>query len=171
MEGKKRRYFDRDISWLAFNKRVLQESLDKSVPIYERISFLSIFSSNLEEFYQVRVASNRMALERAIKKGDKDEVRLKRESFKALTDEVKSQEELFRQAWEEVMVPDLFEAGVKVFTHAEEFTGKIRAFVERYFEEEVFPYLSAGAGEPQPYECLCTRQANLPCRLCATPFG
>ena len=56
MEGKKRRYFDRDISWLAFNKRVLQESLDKSVPIYERISFLSIFSSNLEEFYQVRVA-------------------------------------------------------------------------------------------------------------------
>ncbi|MDY3885535.1 polyphosphate kinase 1 [Porphyromonas somerae] len=141
MEGKKRRYFDRDISWLAFNKRVLQESFVKSVPIYERISFLSIFSSNLEEFYQVRVASNRMALERAIKKGDKAEVSLKRESFKALTDEVKSQEELFRQAWEEVMVPDLFEAGVKVFTHAEEFTGKIRAFVERYFEEEVFPYL------------------------------
>ncbi|CQB86810.1 Polyphosphate kinase [Chlamydia trachomatis] len=141
MEGRNSRYFDRDISWLAFNKRVLMESLDRSVPIYERISFLSIFSSNLEEFYQVRVASNRAALDRAIGRGDEAEVALKHESFKALTDEVKSQEELFRQAWEEVMVPDLFEAGVKVFTHAEEFAGKIRAFVERYFEEEVFPYL------------------------------
>lgn len=135
------RYFDRDISWLAFNKRVLMESLDRSVPIYERLNFISIFSSNLEEFYQVRVASDRASLARAKEKGAGEEYLRKHATFVELTEEVKRQEELFREAWEDVMVPDLDEAGLRIYTHAEEFKGKTREFVEHYFEEEVFPYL------------------------------
>ena len=53
------RYFKRDVSWLSFNYRVLMEAEDASLPIYERIKFLSIYSSNLEEFYEIRVAEHR----------------------------------------------------------------------------------------------------------------
>ena len=52
-------YFNREISWLSFNHRVLQEAKDKSVPLFERIKFLAIYSSNLDEYYRVRVAALR----------------------------------------------------------------------------------------------------------------
>lgn len=135
------RYFDRDISWLAFNKRVLLETLDKSVPIYERINFLSIFSSNLEEFYQVRVASDRAAIDKERKEGDKSKAELRLIGLQKLTDEVKRQEELFRHSWEDVMVADLREGGVEVITDAKQFKGKIREFVDKFFDEEVYPFL------------------------------
>ena len=56
---KKYGYFKRDISWLSFNYRVLLEAADATLPIYERIRFLSIYASNLEEFYEIRVADQR----------------------------------------------------------------------------------------------------------------
>ena len=56
------KYFKRDLSWLSFNYRVLLEAEDASLPIYERIKFLSIYSSNLEEFYEIRVAEHRTAI-------------------------------------------------------------------------------------------------------------
>ena len=52
-------YFKRDISWLSFNYRVLLEALDERLPLYERINFISIYSSNLEEFYKIRVADHK----------------------------------------------------------------------------------------------------------------
>ena len=55
-------YYDKELSWLSFNERVLQEAADSSVPIIERIRFLGIFSSNLDEFFQVRVAKIRRKL-------------------------------------------------------------------------------------------------------------
>ena len=53
------RFIPRDTSWLSFNHRVLQEAKDPSVPLYERIKFLAIYSSNLDEFFRVRVAAMR----------------------------------------------------------------------------------------------------------------
>ena len=53
------RYFKRDISWLSFNYRVLLEAEDETLPLYERINFISIYSSNLEEFYKIRVADHK----------------------------------------------------------------------------------------------------------------
>lgn len=53
------KYFKRDISWLSFNYRVLLEAEDDALPVYEWIKFLSIYSSNLEEFYEIRVAEHR----------------------------------------------------------------------------------------------------------------
>jgi polyphosphate kinase len=54
---KQKRYFNRDLSWLSFNYRVLQEAKDPRVPLYERIKFFAIYSSNLDEFYRIRVAA------------------------------------------------------------------------------------------------------------------
>ena len=59
MEEQGYKYFKRDISWLSFNYRVLVEADDSSLPVYERIRFLSIYASNLEEFYDVRVSEHR----------------------------------------------------------------------------------------------------------------
>ncbi|MBT8382252.1 MAG: hypothetical protein KJO59_07830, partial [Ignavibacteria bacterium] len=58
----KQKYFNRELSWLSFNHRVLQEAKDKSVPLFERLKFLAIYSSNLDEFFRVRVASLRSLL-------------------------------------------------------------------------------------------------------------
>ena len=58
----KNKYFDRELSWLSFNYRVLQEAKDKNVPPLERLKFLAIYSSNLDEFFRVRVASLRSLL-------------------------------------------------------------------------------------------------------------
>src|SRR5690606_3123940 len=66
------RYFNRELSWLSFNARVLQEAADPAVPLFERLGFLAIFSSNLDEFFRVRVASLRSLL------------RLKKKAVKAL---------------------------------------------------------------------------------------
>ena len=57
MASGKKKYVNREISWLSFNQRVLQEAADKTVPLLERLKFLGIFSSNLDEFYRVRVAT------------------------------------------------------------------------------------------------------------------
>ena len=61
-------YFNRDISWLSFNHRVLLEADDDTLPLFERINFIAIYSSNLEEFYQVRVAEHK-----AVASGGKSE--------------------------------------------------------------------------------------------------
>ena len=68
MENKQYRYFKRDISWLSFNYRVLLEAKDTRLPIYERIKFLSIYSSNLEEFYKIRVSGYHSSLLESIKR-------------------------------------------------------------------------------------------------------
>ncbi len=76
----KRKIIVRDISWLAFNGRVLQEAGDETVPLSERIRFLGIFSSNLDEFFRVRVAT----LKRMIELGNKANMHLEQTPEKIL---------------------------------------------------------------------------------------
>ena len=77
-------YFKRDISWLSFNYRVLLEADDDSLPLYERINFISIYSSNLEEFYKIRVAEHK-----AIASGGQSDDMTQEEYRKAAVDAVK----------------------------------------------------------------------------------
>lgn len=134
-------FFDRDVSWLSFNKRVLMEALDEQVPLYERLNFLSIFSSNLEEFYQVRVASLRAEILKMTQPELAEKRNNKLRTLGEITSEVKEQEALFKHAWEDVMVKDLSQAGVDIITHYHHFKGKTKSFVEQYFREEIFPFL------------------------------
>lgn len=91
MDASNYRYFNRDLSWLSFNYRVLLEAKDERLPVYERIKFLSIYSSNLEEFYKVRVSRYHNKLLKSIKDDEAT-----REALQILTEinkEVTTQEE------------------------------------------------------------------------------
>lgn len=80
-------YFKRDISWLSFNYRVLLEALDERLPLYERINFISIYSSNLEEFYKIRVADHK-AVASGATESDEETVQSARELVEEINKEV-----------------------------------------------------------------------------------
>lgn len=134
----KYQYFKRDISWLSFNHRVLLEAKDKSLPVYERIKFLSIFSSNLEEFYKVRVSGYHSSLLEAIKEESVDE------ALKTLSEihtEVTQQEEAYYRIFNDEILNELKENNIILY-QSDEVMPFHRDFVTKYFNEEVFPYLA-----------------------------
>src|SRR3982074_3390346 len=98
----KHKIIPRDISWLAFNARVLQEAADETVPLKERIKFLGIFSNNLDEFFRVRVAT----LKRMSEVGNKANMHLEAEPEKIL-DEIQlivlNQQSEFNRIWEGIL--------------------------------------------------------------------
>ena len=98
-----RKTIERDISWLAFNARVLQEAADPSVPLKEKIKFLGIFSNNLDEFFRVRVA----ALKRMIRYGKKARMHLE-ESPQKILDAIQlivlEQQAEFNRIWNNILV-------------------------------------------------------------------
>ena len=98
-------YFKRDLSWLSFNYRVLLEAEDDTLPIYERIKFLSIYSSNLEEFYEIRVAEHRGVI---MKKNYSEESAAEaEETLAAITREVNRQQRDYYRIFSEKILPEL----------------------------------------------------------------
>ena len=112
-------YFKRDISWLSFNYRVLLEATDEHLPLYERINFISIYSSNLEEFYKIRVADHK-AVASGATESDEETVQSARE----LVEEI----------------PALRRNHIIFYQdrHVEPFH---QQFIKDFFREEIFPYL------------------------------
>ena len=134
MPHDKKKTIARDISWLSFNARVLQEAADPSVPLRERIKFLGIFSNNLDEFFRVRVAT----LKRMIQFGTKGNMHLEADPQQIL-DEIQmivlNQQSEFNRIWEDVQ-KQLNEQ--KIFLKTEkELSPEQQEFVRNYFEEEV----------------------------------
>jgi polyphosphate kinase len=132
----KRKTIARDVSWLSFNARVLQEAADPAVPLKERIRFLGIFSNNLDEFFRVRVAT----LKRMIQYGSKGNMHLEADPQQIL-DEIQmivlNQQSEFNRIWEDVL-KQLNEQ--KIFLRTEkELTVKQQDFVRNYYDEEVSP--------------------------------
>mgnify|MGYP000894004865 FL=1 len=132
------RYFNRDLSWLSFNYRVLLEAKDERLPIYERIKFLSIYSSNLEEFYKIRVSGYHNTLLKSIKDDNAT-----KEALRILTEinkEVTAQEEEYYRIFHDCILPELKKNHIILYQtdRVEPFH---KTFVEKYFNEEVFPYL------------------------------
>ena len=133
------RYFKRDVSWLSFNYRVLLEAEDASLPIYERIKFLSIYSSNLEEFYEIRVAEHRgVIMKKNFVEESADEAE---ETLAAITREVNRQQRDYYRIFYERILPELNRQNIFLYQdeHPQPFH---EAFVRDFFNEEVFPFLS-----------------------------
>lgn len=132
------RYFKRDISWLSFNFRVLMEASDKSLPILERINFISIYTSNLEEFYKIRIAEHK-AVVSARRESDEtiEEAEL---LIDEITEEVNRQLEYRIRIFEREIIPEL-EANRLIFYQNHKVKPFHLDFVNRFFREEIFPYL------------------------------
>lgn len=131
-------YFKRDISWLSFNYRVLMEARDESLPIYERIKFLSIYSSNLEEFYKVRVSGYHSSILKSIRRDESEEEAL--QVLAQINQEVTAQEKEYYHIFNETILPELERNNIILY-QTEKVHPFHRAFVEKFFNEEVFPYL------------------------------
>ncbi|MGZ3859998.1 MAG: polyphosphate kinase 1 [Flavisolibacter sp.] len=134
MANSKRKTIPRDISWLSFNARVLQEAADPSVPLRERIRFLGIFSNNLDEFFRVRVAT----LKRMIQFGSKAKMHLETDPEIILEEiqmTVLNQQSEFNRIWDHILV-ELREHHIHLITE-KELDEEQKKFVQEYYEEEV----------------------------------
>ncbi|WP_282080590.1 polyphosphate kinase 1 [Aquimarina algiphila] len=130
-----KKYYNRDLSWLRFNHRVLQEAEDKNNPLYERIKFLAIFSSNLDEFFKVRVSDIRK-----IKKLDKS-LRKKlitkpNKLLKQIKKQVHIQQEEFGNLFTNHILPELKKEGIELIRY-EDFTSSQKEFAEHYYQENL----------------------------------
>ncbi|MEM6726290.1 MAG: polyphosphate kinase 1, partial [Bacteroidota bacterium] len=126
----------RDTSWLSFNHRVLQEAQDASVPLYERIKFLAIYSSNLDEFFQVRVSWLRRFKE--LKKSTRKallNVKPKKE-LKNIQAIVASQQEELGKTFREVILPELGQQGIFLVNNSE-FNDVQKVFAKQYYEDHL----------------------------------
>lgn len=139
MNTAKYRYFERDLSWLAFNYRVLQEAKDKTSPLYERIKFLAIYNNNLEEFYKVRVAEHRSILTIDSTETQSEQVEKARQVLDRIHQEVTRQLTEFTEIFGEIL-PELESHNIILCDH-NNFNKEHQNYIEQYFNEEVLPYL------------------------------
>ena len=138
MENNQYSYFKRDISWLSFNYRVLLEARDERLPVYERIKFLAIYSSNLEEFYKIRVSGYHTSLLESIKHDESVEEAMK--TIAQINKEVTAQEKEYDDIFHEMILPELERNGIILY-QTERVKPFHQEFVSNYFNEEIFPYL------------------------------
>lgn len=134
MHRTRRDFIARDISWLSFNGRVLQEAEDDTVPLRERIKFLGIFSNNLDEFFRVRVA----ALKRMVNLGAKAKMHLETSPaaiLERIQDIVIEQQKTFDRVWNDIL-RDLKKEKIFLFTE-KQLNREQQKFVLNYFNEEV----------------------------------
>jgi polyphosphate kinase len=146
------RFLNRELSWLDFNARVLAEGFDERNPLLERLKFLAIFSSNLDEFYMVRVAGLRRQVSARVDKTPPDGLNATAQ-LDLIDARVREMLEQARRALHELLLPALAERGVRLLT-VDELTTVERAAIDDYFERQVYPVLTPLAvdpGHPFPY--------------------
>lgn len=132
-------YIQRDISWLSFNYRVLQEAKDPAVPLLERIKFLAIFSSNLGEFFRVRVANHR----NLVRLGKKTKAQLDfdpKAVLKEILDIVNRHLLEFSQIFEKQIVPELKRNKIYILDH-QQLNDEQLEFIEKYFRDHMLPFV------------------------------
>jgi polyphosphate kinase len=146
-------YIKRDISWLYFNHRVLQEAMDERVPLYERIKFLAIYSSNLDEYFRVRVASLRSFKD--LKKKTRralEIVEKPKKQLKQIRKIVQKQQEQFGHTFRNEILPALERHNIFLM-QSHDYSTDQAEFVKKYFFEKVYPnlnpaYLEVGKEPP-----------------------
>ncbi|HNH86718.1 MAG TPA: polyphosphate kinase 1, partial [Solirubrobacterales bacterium] len=145
-------FFNRELSWLDFNQRVLELAEDDSAPLLERVKFCAIFASNLDEFFMVRVAGLWDQVDAGIDARGPDGLS-PREQIQAIRSRSLELDRRLTRVFERKLKPQLTENGIKVATLAD-LNGTERAELDRIFDQQVFPALTPlviGLGRPFPY--------------------
>ncbi len=134
----KYQFLNRDLSWLSFNKRVLEEAANPNLPLYERIKFLAIYSSNLDEFYRVRVGTYKRFTE--LPAEDKSNLRENPDAIlKNINTEVDLQQNKFGQVFTQDIIPALKENNIILYRD-EELSDEHHQFVKDYFLDNLLPH-------------------------------
>jgi len=158
------RYLDRELSWLAFNLRVLELAEDPNMPTLERANFLAIFASNLDEFFMVRVAG----LKRRITTGLALPTNVGRSPADVLADisaEAHRLQMRHAQAWTSLVMPAMADAGIQVVSY-DTLDEAERAALYEYFQAQVFPVLMPLAVDPaHPFPYISGLSLNLAIRI------
>ena len=162
MDGKTQesRYFNRELSWLEFNQRVLDEALDETNPLLERLKFFCIVSSNLDEFFEVRVAGIKQQIESGISTRSPDGL-TPTQCFKAIVRRVHRMVDDQYRCWREQLAPKLASHGIRIVP-VSELDPADRAWVDAYYRAEVRPVLTPLAIDPaHPFPQLLNKSLNL----------
>ncbi len=157
-------FLSRELSWLEFNQRVLNEAMDASNPLLERVKFFTIASSNLDEFFEVRVAGIKQQMESDIVERSIDG-RTATETFREIRKRVVEMVALQFRFWREELVPSLAKCGIH-FLQPAELDERDRAFVEKYYRSQVRPVLTPlGIDPAHPFPQLLNKSLNIVVQL------
>ena len=154
-------YTNRELSWLLFNERVLAEARDKQLPLFERLKFLSITASNLDEFFMVRVASLKDMVNAGYKKRDiagmtatEQLVRVNEKTHQLVNQQYNT--------YNRSLLPQLSANGLRIITHHEDLTKGEAAYVDSYFTDNVYPVLTPMAVDSsRPFPLIRNKSLNL----------
>ena len=153
-------YFNRELSWLAFNRRVLEQALDPKVPLLERVKYLAIVSSNLDEFFEIRVAGLIQQVESGVTTSGFDGLG-PREQLRRIHSVVASLVEDQYVCWQQHLRPALTAEGIE-FKSAQDLTPGELSWVRAYFDEQVFPVLTPLAiDQSHPFPQLGNKTLNV----------
>src|SRR5690606_32590524 len=133
-------YINRDLSWLGFNYRVLQEAKDPTVPLMERIKFMAIYSSNLDEFFRIRVANIRN-LVRLGKKMKKQLDYHPKELLNKVLQTINKQQVEYSQIFNEQIIPQLAENNIFLLKELKNLNDEQKKFIEDYFQDNLLPFV------------------------------
>src|ERR1700730_17551039 len=153
-------FINRELSWLEFNRRVLEEAQDPTQPLIERVKFLTIFSSNLDEFFEIRVAGIKQQIESETSDVGPDGLS-PTETFNSIRRVVSELVATQYALWNNELLPELTENGIRV-REVSQLSAKRAAWAHRYFQQEVFPMLTPLAVDAShPFPQLLNKSHNL----------
>ncbi len=154
-------YFNRELSWLAFNQRVLEEAVDQRNPLLERLKFLAILSSNLDEFFMVRVAGIKDQIKAGFNKPENKAGLTPREQLKAISKETHKLMHQAEDALTESLLPALKEEGIELLK-MNQLSSEQYQYVESLFDARIFPVLTPLAIDAyRPFPKLLNKSLNL----------
>lgn len=154
-------YENRELSWIKFDRRVLNEARDKSIPLLERLKFISITSSNLDEFFMVRVASLKDMVHAGYKKRDIAGMTAT-EQLTAINKETRKLVDLQYSTYNRSLIPLLNQKGIYIIDKHEALTDKQAEFVDQYFMENVYPVVTPMAVDAsRPFPLIRNKTLNI----------
>lgn len=158
--SKPENYINRELSWLDFNLRVLNEARDRNNPLFERIKFLAITCSNLDEFFMVRVASLKNMVHSDYKKPDPSGLTPK-EQLAAISEKTHKMAEAQYNVYSRSLIPALESENIHILTRDKLNEGQLK-YIKQYFDEEVYPVLTPMAVDSsRPFPLIHNKELNI----------
>lgn len=159
--GKPEYFENRELSWIKFNRRVLNEARDKTIPLLERLKFISITSSNLDEFFMVRVASLKDMLHAGVKKADIAGMDALKQ-LERVNEDTRELVNLQYSTYNRSLLPLMNQENIYIIDAYEKLTEEQAAFVDDYFENEVYPVLTPMAVDAsRPFPLIRNKSLNI----------